>query len=173
MYDLEKKLRRLNEWRAAWLDRIQAMPPDKLVAKPRPGKWSILEIIEHLAVSERVVFQDLPDPSLLVEHPRRLEHRFRYLLVVVFLRSPIPIQMPSQSLAPKGGRSLSECRRLWNENQEWLLAYVRQLDAEGLRRAVFEHPAAGPLTVGQMIYLNQIHIDRHVRQVESIQRLLA
>src|SRR5689334_3074952 len=102
MSDLERKLRRLNEWRAAWLDRIQAMPPDKLVAKPRPGKWSILEIIEHLAVSERVVFQDLPDPSFLVERPRRLEHRFRYLLVAVFLRSPIPIRMPSQELAPKG-----------------------------------------------------------------------
>ena len=173
MSDLERKLRRLNEWRAAWLDRIEAMPPDKLVATPRPGKWSILEIVEHLAVSERVVFQELPDPSLLIERPRRLEHHFRYLLVAFLLRSAIPIRMPSQTLAPKGGRSLSEIRRLWDGNQEWLLAYVRQLDAKGLRRPVFEHPAAGPLTVGQAVYLNQIHIDRHARQVESLQRLLA
>ncbi|HSG41147.1 MAG TPA: DinB family protein [Thermoanaerobaculia bacterium] len=173
MPDLERKLRRLNEWRAAWLDQLQAMPPDKLVARPRPGKWSILEIVEHLAVSERVVFQGLPDPSLLVERPRSAEHRFRYLLVAFLLRSGIPLRMPSKALAPKGGRSLSELRSLWDESQEWLLAYVSQLDAKGLRRAVFEHPAAGPLTVGQVVHLNQIHIDRHVRQVESLQRLLA
>jgi len=170
---LEKKLCRLNEWRTAWLDRIGAIPPDKLVATPRPGKWSILEIIEHIAVSERVVLQDLPAPSLLVERPRRLEHHFRYLLVAFLLHSAIPIRMPSQNLAPKGGRSLNELRSLWAENHEWLLAYVRQLDAKGLRRPVFEHPAAGPLTVGQAVYLNQIHVGRHVRQIESLQRLLA
>ena len=168
MSRLERELRRLNEWRAAWLDELEALPPERLVTAPRPGKWSILEIVEHLAVSEHVVFQGLPDPSLLVERPRRLKHRFLYLLVAVFLRSAIPIRMPSQSLAPRGGRSLGELRRLWDESQEWLLAYVRQLDAQGLRRAVFEHPAAGPLTVGQVIHLNQLHIDRHVRQIESI-----
>lgn len=172
MSRLEKKLLRLDQWRAAWLDGLQALPPDKLVARPSPDKWSILEIVEHLAVSEHVVFQGLPDPSLLVERPRRLKHRFFYLLVELFLRSPIPIRMPSRSLAPKGGRSLSEVRGLWDESQEWLLAYVRQLDAKGLRKAVFEHPAAGPLTVGQVISLNQIHIDRHVRQIESLRRLL-
>src|SRR5689334_17599433 len=81
MSRLETKLLRLNPWRAAWLDELQALPPDKLMAAPRLSKWSILEIVEHLAVSERVVLQGLPDPSLLVERPRRLKHRFRYLLV--------------------------------------------------------------------------------------------
>lgn len=173
MSPLEKKLLRLNEWRAAWLDELQALPPDKLMTAPRPGKWSILEIVEHLAVSERVVFQGLPDPSLLVERPRRLKHRFRYLLVAFVLRTAIPVRMPSPSLAPRGGLSLGEVRRLWDESQEWLLAYVRELDAHGLRRAVFKHPVAGPLTVEQVVHLNRIHIDRHVRQIESIQRLLA
>jgi len=170
---LDRKLRQLNEKRVVWLNRIQAMCPDKLVAKPRAGKWSILEIVEHLVVSERVVFQGMPHPSLLVERPRRPEHHFRYLLVEFLLRSGIPVRMPSPALAPKGGRSLSELRQLWDENQEWLLTYVSQLDSKGLQRVVFEHPAAGPLTLGQAVSLNQSHIHRHVRQAEALYRLLA
>ena len=34
------------------LDEMEALDPAQLVAKPLPGKWSILEIIEHLAIAE-------------------------------------------------------------------------------------------------------------------------
>jgi hypothetical protein len=66
----------------------------KLVAKPLAGKWSILEIIEHL------------------------------------------------------------------------------IDRKGFRRAVFEHPIAGPLSVEQALHMDQVHLDTHVRQIRRLQRLL-
>jgi hypothetical protein len=92
--------------------------------------------------------------------------------VAFLLRSSIPIRMPSQGLAPQGGRTFGELRRLWDESQSWLLAYAGGLDTAGLRRAVFEHPAAGPLTLAQAAYLNQLHVERHLRQIERICREL-
>jgi hypothetical protein len=60
---LETRLRRLDAKRAACLDRLQELPPGRLTARPRPDKWSILEIVDHLVVSERLVFQGSPIPS--------------------------------------------------------------------------------------------------------------
>ena len=169
---LQERLRRLDETRAALLDRIQGMSPDQLAATPRAGKWSILEIVEHLVLAERMVLRGLPDPSLLVERPRRPGHHVRYLLVVLILKSGIPVRVPSRAMVPKGGRGLGELRQLWDESQEWLRAYAGRLDARGLRKAVFEHPVAGPLTLEQAVRLDQIHVDGHARQIESLRRLL-
>jgi len=170
---LNRRIRKLKETRAAVLDSLQDLPPEKLVARPRADKWSILEIVEHIALAEREVLRGLPDPALLVGRPRRLKHRVRYLLVLSVLKARIPVRAPSPAMLPQGGLDLEEVRRLWDEGQQWLQSYGDGLDAAGRRRAVFRHPVAGPLTVAQAIQLNQIHIDGHARQIRRLRRLLA
>ena len=49
---LENRLQAFNEKRGALLDEMGALDPVKLVAKPLSGKWSMLEIIEHLVVAK-------------------------------------------------------------------------------------------------------------------------
>ena len=169
---LNKRLHTFNERRGALLDEMEALDSASLVAKPLAGKWSILEIIEHLVLAERAVFQGLPDQSRLGERKRQMQHRLRYLIVMFVLRYGIPVQVPSPAMVPRGARSLAELRRLWDENQEWLRAYIRGLDRKGFRRAVFEHPVAGPLTVEQAVHLDQVHLDTHIRQIRRLQRLL-
>src|SRR6266540_4254435 len=125
---LDKRLQTFNEKRRALLDEMEALDPQKLVAKPLAGKWSIIEIIEHLVLAERAVFQEMPEPSRLSERERRLRDRFAYLVVMFVLKYGIRVQAPSAAMVPKGGRSLRELRRLWDENQEWLRTYIRRLD---------------------------------------------
>ena len=83
------------------------------------------------------------------------------------LRYGIPVKVPSPAMVPQGDRSLGELRRLWDENQEWLRAYIGRLDRQGFRRAVFEHPVAGPLNVEQAVHMDQVHLDTHVRQIQE------
>jgi hypothetical protein len=59
---LDKRLQ-VQRKAGALLDVMAAPDPAKLVAKPLAGKWSILEIIEHLILAERAVLQGLPEPS--------------------------------------------------------------------------------------------------------------
>jgi Tol biopolymer transport system component len=54
---LNEKLQAFDAQRNALLDEMAAVEPSKLVARPLPGKWSMLEIIEHLVLAERSVFQ--------------------------------------------------------------------------------------------------------------------
>jgi DinB superfamily len=169
---LGNRLQTFNQKRGALLNEMGTLDPDKLVAKPLAGKWSILEIIEHLAIAERAVLQGLPEPSRLNARERRLKHRFSYAIVMFVLKFGVPVQVPSPAMLPRGDRSLAELRRLWDENQEWLRAYIDSLDSKGFRRAVFEHPVAGPLTVEQAVHMDQVHFDTHVRQIRRLQRLL-
>src|SRR5512132_3996194 len=95
---LDERLKAFNEKRGALLDEMESLDQAKLVAKPLAGKWSILEIIEHLVIAEREVLQGLPEPSQLSERERRLTHRFRYVIVMLVLRYGIPVQVPSPTM---------------------------------------------------------------------------
>ena len=53
------------------------------------------------------------------------------------LKYGIPVQVPSPAMVPQGDRSLGELRRLWDENQAWLRAYVGRLDRDGLEKSGF------------------------------------
>jgi hypothetical protein len=169
---LDKRLHAFNEKRGALLDEMGALDPATLVAKPLAGKWSILEIIEHLVLAERAVLQGLPEPSRLNERERRLKHRVSYVIVMFVLKFGIPVQVPSPAMVPQGDRSLGELRRQWDESQQWLRAYIDRLDRKGCRRAVFAHPIAGPLSVEHALHMGQVHLDTHIRQIRRLQRLL-
>jgi hypothetical protein len=170
---LEYRLQAFDDTRRGLLDEMEALDPALLVAKPIAGKWSMIEIVEHLVLAERAVFKGLPDPSTLAENRRDLGHRGRYLLVMFILTSRIRVRVPSPAMVPQGDRGLAELRRLWDESQRWLRSCIAHLGPGAGRKAVFEHPIAGPLTVSQAIRMGQVHVEGHVRQIRRLRRLLA
>ena len=170
---LENRLQAFDDTRRLLLDEMEALDPAMLTAKPIPGKWSMIEIIEHLVLAERAVFKGLPDPSRLVATRRGLGNRVRYLLVLFILTSGIPVRTPSPAMVPRSGRGLAELRRVWDESQRWLRSCIAHLGPEAGQKAVFEHPIAGPVTVSQAVRMGQIHVDGHVSQIRRLRRLLA
>ena len=170
---LDKQLQAFDDTRRRVLDELEALDPALLVAKPIAGKWSMIEIVEHLVLAERAVFKGLPAPSRLEEKHRDFGNRVRYALVLFILTSGIPVRTPSNAMVPQGGRGLSELRRLWDESQQWLRSCIAHLGPGAGQKAVFEHPIAGPLTVSQAVRMGQVHVDGHVRQIRRLRRLLA
>lgn len=170
---LENRLQAFDDRRCGVLDELEALDPALLVAKPIPGKWSMIEIVEHLVRAERAVFKGLPDPSRLVERNRDVGNRVRHVLVLFILTSGIPVRTPSPAMVPQGNHDLADLRRLWDESQRWLRSCIAHLGPEAGRKAVCEHPIAGPLTVSQAVRMGQVHVDGHVRQIRRLRRLLA
>ena len=79
---LENRLQAFDDTRRGLVDEMEALDPALLVAKPIPGKWSMIEIVEHLVLAERAVFSGMPDPRRLVEKNRDFGNRVRYVLVL-------------------------------------------------------------------------------------------
>ncbi|MEZ4424283.1 MAG: DinB family protein [Gemmatimonadota bacterium] len=154
--------------RDALLARLAAQPAASLTHKDPPDGWSPLEIVEHLVLAERSVFRDLDALADLEEAPQRLRGRLLRLLVVVILRGPFRVRVPTRSMVPSGSWSLEECGLEWRRNHARLRAYAESLPEAGFQRAIFAHPVSGPLTVSQAIHLMSVHLGTHERQLDRL-----
>ena len=167
MGTLSEALQSLNLERLAPLDQVGQVDAERLSTRRVADEWSLIEILEHLVVAEREVLQDLPDASELREQRRGLRGRLAYPFVLFVLRRGIMVKVPSPTMVPKGGASLEDLRRMWDENQSWFATYVEGLDESRENPAVFAHPVTGPLTVKATIELACAHFDSHLRDVRK------
>jgi len=168
---IENRLGSIEAKRARLMDLLSAMDPAVVTAHPRPGKWSILEIVEHLVLSEVGVFGDLAELEHRTPQRRSPKDRILYLVVLFILRFDVPVRVPSRAMIPKGILSLQELRRQWEANHDRLRAWAANSDPRKLRRPLFLHPVAGPMTTVQSLRMLEIHLDRHTRQIRAITKL--
>lgn len=169
---LNERLGRIEAKRARLLDELSDVDPSWLGAHPRPGKWSVLEIVEHLVLSEDAVFGD---PARLEVGPplrRGPKNRVLFLVVMFVLRFDIPVKVPSRAMAPRGGGSLADLRLRWEANHHRLRGWVEASDASRLRSPLFRHPVSGPMTISNALWMLDVHLDRHTRQIRGLVRLL-
>jgi hypothetical protein len=170
--ELRSQLEIYDRKRNALLDDLERLNDDQLRRKPGPDNWSLLEIVQHMVLSEREVLQGLPESKELTARERGLRARLSYAVVLAVLRWNIPVPVPSDGMVPDGNTSLSELHHQWDENLGWLRDYLDTLRPEDLQRAVFRHPIAGPMTVGQTIHMAKLHFDVHLRQIRKLKSSL-
>ena len=165
---LQTKLEIYDQQRNALLNDLERLDEEEVRRKSGPNTWSLLEIVQHLVLSEREVLQNLPEPKILTTRKQDFRHLVSYALVFAVLRWNIPAPVPSDSMVPDGNTSLSELHYQWDENLTWLRDYLNTLRLEDVGRAVFRHPIAGPMTIGQTINLATLHFDAHFRQIQKV-----
>ena len=162
----------LNRMRTGLLEQLAAMPSDDLIRKPGPGRWTQLQVVEHLVLSEREVLQGLPASAGLVPQKRSPLNLVSYAIVLFILKWDIPVPPPSSKMVPCGRIPFNELREMWDRNFKWLGDTIAALGAGAARLAVFRHPVAGPLTPFQALRMDRLHLESHIRQINRIQRLL-
>jgi hypothetical protein len=170
--ELRNRLENYDQRRNAFLDDLGRLNDDQLRRKPGPDGWSLIEVVQHMVLSEREVLQGLPESNELTARKRGFRTQLSYAVVLAVLRWNIPAPVPSDSMVPDGNSSLSELHHQWDENLTWLRDYLDTSRPEDLQRAVFRHPTAGPMTVGQTIHLATLHFDVHLRQIKKVKSLI-
>ena len=166
--ELRDKLEIYDHNRGALLRDLVGLSSEQLRRRPDPGNWSILEILQHMVLSEREVLEFLPEPKDFTARKRTLRARLFYLIVLLVLKWSIPVPVPSDGMVPDGNTSLSQLIQQWDENISWLRGYLDSLRPEDLVHAVFRHPVAGPLTVTQAARMAKLHFDAHHRQIRKV-----
>jgi hypothetical protein len=161
---------RIERSRARLIARLEALPRSVLETAPPSGGWSVLEIVEHLVLSEEAVLRDMDHPERLRPKRRSLRARLGFAAVIGVLSSPLRVQVPSSSMRPKGTRSFDELRAAWEESHRALRRHVVAVEEGRISGAVFRHPIAGPLTTRQAMRMLRVHLERHTRQIQRILR---
>lgn len=153
------------------LDDLARLTPLELSFKPEPRSWSILEVVQHLVLSEQDVIGDARLVDIPAFRRRDLRAFLGYPAVFLVLYYGVPWPVPSAGMLPDGRATLAELRTQWSDLHGWLQRYVDSLTPVTIQRAVFYHPLTGPITVKQTLVLSHIHLTCHLRQIERIKRL--
>ena len=155
MTDSEREfaVKQLSEGRDAVLRAIAGLSDAQLSFKPESDGWSIAGCIEHVAVTEDVLFELIASgaPSAAVADRTR------------------KVQAPER-VKPSGHfPSTAAARTHFLSAHERAMAYARDC-AEDLRHLFTMHPLLGEIDCYRCLLLVAMHPARHAAQIEEIKR---
>jgi hypothetical protein len=150
------------------LERIAGIDPALRQRRPGPGRWSIVEVVEHVVIVETGIASALMrDPS--PDRPRRFDGRWwRYPALRLVLALGVRIRLPVESIAPTGSAGWEELQVRWSEGRVRLRQWLEGIDPKLLGTPRFKHPIGGWLDVPQGVTFAGDHLAHHIPQVERV-----
>lgn len=161
-------LNRLEEGESALHAAIGGIDRDTASTRPAPGRWSTLEIVEHLAASEALLLGQLRQAAASdISHadPAR-EARLESLA----LNRERRIGAPEQVLPTSASATLAEALDRFRAVRGETLQFVRDYPGD-LRSSLAQHPLISrPLNCYEMLLLMALHPMRHAAQITELRR---
>jgi hypothetical protein len=167
--DRQELLESLARGRQALLESLEGVSAETAERAPEPGKWTIHECVEHLAVSEdhllARILEAAPRDSRAID-PRREE----LIRVRAVDRSR---RFESPPAARPAGRfpTLAAALKHFLAGRERTVRFVESC-GDDLRSQIAIHPLIGPATCYEMLLLIAAHPLRHAQQIEEIKSAL-
>jgi hypothetical protein len=167
----EKALGLLNRSRQTLLDAVNGVTENQAHWKPAADRWSILEYVEHLAVSDdgliAVIKRSLSTPARPETETQRRERETK------IRETPIPrgANHAPEMLQP-GGRfaSLEEAVAAFLAARERSLEYARTTE-EDIRSYFTDHSVLGPLDGYQWLMGNARHAETHAGHIRELRAM--
>ena len=132
---------------------VSGLSPEVLRYKPAPDKWSILEILGHLADIEIVY-----------------AYRLRQMLAD---EKPVIAPMDQDAWAKHLGymeMAAPELVALYGLNRHHTLRLLRRLKATDLEKSAFHPERQANVTVGRLIEMMSGHGANHLGQIEKLKK---
>lgn len=152
------------------MDALRDVTEDLAARSPAPGRWSVLESVEHLAVSEEYLFGQI-EASHRVEAPMVNKAREAQIAAVGRDRSK-KIQSPDVGKPAGRFSTLTQAVERFQAARKKTIQFTESC-AEDLRCKVTTHPMiAGPVNCYEILLMIAAHPHRHAQQIEEIKAAL-
>lgn len=152
-------------------ERVAGIPADVAARRPAPDRWSVAEVLEHLARIESGVTRMLthfgaaapppgtPSPAAEAHATARLGERVRDRGTKI--EAPERVR-PAGVLDPAAAFAQLEAAR------EAMLAAFAAANRDALDAFTYPHPLIGPLTLRSWVSITADHEARHSAQIVEI-----
>ena len=164
----EKLLADLESGRQALLDVLSGVTEEMAARTPLPERWSVLQCVEHLAVSEDYLLA-----QIIASHsgvPMVNEKR-EELIVARGLDRTRPVPSPEVGRPAGKFSTLAEAVGHFLASRERTIRFVENCE-EDLRSKLTSHPIIGTANCQEMLLMIAVHPPRHVKQIEEIKAAL-
>jgi len=168
-HEKQKLLSDLEQGRKGLLDALTDVSEDLAARAPAPGRWSVLECVEHLAVSEDYLFGQIM-ASHVSETPMVNEKR-EAMIAVVGLDRNRKMQSPDVGMPSGRFSTLAAALSHFQATRERTVHFVNA-SHEDLRSKITSHPIIGTVNCYEMLLMIAAHPFRHAKQIEEIKAAL-
>jgi hypothetical protein len=164
---------RLESSRDALLAAVSDVTDEQASFKPTPDRWSILQLVEHLATSDpglmALIQRALASPAQpeLVEETRKHDRRFLGEL------KPLPrgVNKAPDFLLPKSAYpKLADAIAAFEKAREATIAYARSTQ-DDLRDHFAPHSVLGPMDGFQWLMACALHAESHTLQILELKTM--
>jgi hypothetical protein len=150
---------------------VETVPPERRAERPAPERWSVAEVLDHLARVERSVLRAC-EQQLAAARESGLADESE--------TSSIRSWMPPEQVANRERPLVSPERLLPKDNdadaawaqiesvRERFRGFVVSCDGLALSQVGFPHPALGTLNLYQWLLFSAGHHARHAAQIREI-----
>ncbi|RKL65869.1 PadR family transcriptional regulator [Salipaludibacillus neizhouensis] len=144
------------------LNEIDALSDKQLNMKPSEDKWSVSQVIRHLAFIDEAILRALR--KAVQEESKRVTEKN--------LDSALDRTNKIKSRLPEPSTEFTNKEDLWkilNQARTPLLEYINEIiDGTVIEDKSMIHPVFGPISIKQMIESIGLHEKRHIEQIKEI-----
>lgn len=142
----------------------------------KEGKWSILQIMNHLILSEKGSLKYCQKKLSYLPELKKAGFRSKVNLVMLnaSLYSPFKYNAPAIVSTPAlpAEDSLDNVRVKWKESRSDLRRFFKEVDENYLDKEVYKHPFGMRFSLLDMLGFFDSHFQRHRRQINANLRLM-
>ncbi|HMP98289.1 MAG TPA: DinB family protein [Cyclobacteriaceae bacterium] len=169
--DIYQALEKLESDTKFILDACSKVDAAKLEQGPKPGKWSVMEIMEHLIAAEAMSlaymkkkYQGIND--IPATGPGA---SFRLFALKISQRLPLKYKAPKVMLNPERKyHNFESLRQAWQQERQALKAVIDAFDESKINAAIYKHPAAGRFNLKQAVIFFHEHFIHHLPQIKRL-----
>lgn len=164
-YEREEMLDSLKNGRQALIDSLSGVSEELAARNPGTGRWSILQIVDHVAVVEDYLFGQILSASTS-DSPMRNESREARIRERARDRSR-HIAAPKEGLPCGQYAAAAEALAHFAASRERTIEFVRDCQGD-LRARITTHPViTGPVNCYEMLLMMAAHPFRHAEQIRE------
>ncbi|MGJ3193331.1 DinB family protein [Peribacillus frigoritolerans] len=149
------------------LNAVNGLSDEQLNAQPETGRWSIIQVLDHLYLMERAITKSISDKLKSDESIPAVDKPIELTLNRVVKVEAPPFVTPSESY-----QTLSEVKDKLSESRKAFVHVVDHAKEIDLEQKSFPHPLFKDLSLKQWIPFVGLHEKRHLFQIEELKAKL-
>jgi uncharacterized damage-inducible protein DinB len=165
--DKRKGLAQLERTRAGVVEATKGLSPSQWNFKPGPDRWSVAEVVEHIAVVEEFLLENTSQKVMKAPagNADRDYARTDELVLTAIADRTKRVQAP-EPVVPKGRWSPQESLGRFLKVRQRTVEFLKS--TPDLRDHVVDSPLGQPLDAFQWLLYISAHSDRHTKQMLEV-----
>lgn len=163
---------RMEAERSDLIAQLDRLPIEKLSVAPRPGAWTVAQVITHIAIAEEGSLAYLAKKHAGGRHERvSASAPLRLALLNLAISLPLKYKAPAV-VADVPATGYAEARARWAAVRAAMRSTYEALPEAHIAHDLFKHPSVGRFNLLQGVRFMRRHARRHNGQILRTLRAL-